>query len=434
MTLHKNIPEVNKKIEDLIQKDFGMITSTLTNRLGPESITTVESIVTNGYNEARTKWSAGSLPMDPKDFIWQFITDNTSELFCHKIFNHLYPSETPDKEQVVNLEYPNKDEVVLNKIIMLFACSHPSNEQYINASLILKILGGYSSSYIARMLSKNETVIINSLESAKEQIVEKKIPFAIPGKYVLRERTVKLLELLNYIFELGYNHPDDRIRVSPDLCNTAINLCEVLAKNPVTNIPETRAYLSYMLLCGSRLRSIVDKNGNVLKLLEQERELWDREMIVKGIDYLYKSASGKNVSKIHLMAGVEAIHATSPDYGSTNWDQIVSLYQNYLNLQDCPKTELEMAFALSKTEGPKSAIEAIKRIKDKESIENITLYGVTLGNLYLQIHKYETALSYFKRGLKTAERSSEKTYINSKIHICQQRIRMSKRYKHGLSF
>jgi len=434
MTLHKNIPAVNKKIEDLIQKDFGLITSTLTNRLGPESIATVESIVTNGYNEARTKWSAGLIPVDPKDFIWQFVTDNTSELFCHKIFNHQYPSETPDKEQILNLEYPNKEEVVLNKIIMLFACSHPSNEQYINASLILKILGGYSSSYIARMLSRNETVITNSLESVKKQIIEKKIPFAIPGKYVLRERTVNLLKLLNYIFELGYNHPDDRIRVSTELCNTAINLCEVLVKNPVTNIPETRACLSYMLLCGSRLKSIVDKNGKVQKLQEQDRELWDREMIVKGIDYLYKSASGNNVDKIHLMAGVEAIHSTSNEYCSTNWTQIVSLYQNYLQVHDCPQTELEMAFVLSKIEGPKTGIDAIKKIKDKESIENSTLYGVTLGNLYLQIHKYEAALSYFKKGLKTAERSSEKTYISSKIHICQQRIRMTNRYKHSLSF
>ena len=434
MTLHKNIPAVNKKIEDLIQNDFGMITSTLTSRLGPESITTVESIVTNSYNEARTKWSAGLLPVDPKDFIWQFVTDNTSELFCHKIYNHQYPSKTPDTENFVNLEYPNKDEVVLNKIIMLFACSHQSNEQFVNAALVLKILGGYTSSYIARMLSRNETVILNSLENAKEQIIEKKIPFSIPGKYVLRERTVNLLKLLTYIFELGYNHPDDRIRVSPDVCNTAINLCKVLAKHPMTNIPETRAHIAYMLLCGSRLKSILDKNGNVLKLQEQDRELWDKEMIKKGIDFLYLSASGKNVDKIHLMAGVEAIHSTSHEYGSTNWDQIVSLYQNYMQVHDCPQTELEMTFALSKTEGPKEGIDAIKRIRNKESIENSTLYRVTLGNLYLQIHKYETALSHFKKGLKSADRSSEKTYINSKIHICQQRVRMSKRYKHGLSF
>jgi len=434
MTLHKNIPAVNKKIEDLIQNDYGMITSTLTNRLGPESITTVESIVTNSYNEAKTKWSAGSLPLDPKDFIWQFVTDNTSELFCHKIFNHDYPSKTTDSQYIVNLEYPNKNEVVLNKVIMLFACSHPSNELDVNAAFVLKILGGYSSSYIARMLSKNESVVINSLETAKEQIIEKKIPFAIPGKYVLRDRTVNLLKLLTYIFELGYNHPDDRIRVSPDVCNTAINLCEVLAKHPMTNIPETRAHMAYMLLCGSRLKSLIDSNGNVLKLQEQDRELWDREMIKNGIEFLYKSASGKNVDKIHLKAGVEAIHATSSDYIDTNWDQIVSLYENYLNVHNCPQTELEMAYALSKRNGPKAGIEAIKKIKNQEQINDTALYGISLGNMYLHIHKYETALAHFKKGLKTAVRSSEKTYINSKIHICQQRIRMSKRYKHGLSF
>ena len=433
MTLHKNIPAVNKKIEDLIKDDYGMITSTLTNRLGPESIAAVESIVTSGYSEARTKWSAGSIPLDPKDFIWQFVTDNTSELFCHKILNHSYPSKS-EEDQIINLEYPNENEVLTNKLIMLFACSHPSNDQDINTALILKIMGGYTSSDIARIISKNESAVINSLENAKEQIIEKKIPFAIPGKYVLRERTLNLLKLLTDIFELGYSHPDDRIRVAPEVCNTAINLCEVVAKHPMTNIPETRAHMAYMLLCGSRLKSLVDKNGNVLKLQEQDRELWDREMIKSGIDFLYKSASGKNVDRVHLMAGVEAIHATSPDYGSTNWDQIVSLYQNYLHVHECPQTCLEMAFAISKTKGPKAGIEAIRKIKNKKQITDNSLYGITLGNMYLQIHKYETALSHFKKGLKTTERGSEKAYINSKIHICQQRIRMSKRYKHGLSF
>lgn len=434
MTLHKNIPEVNKKIEDLIHNDFGILTSTLTSRLGPESITTVESIVTTSYNDAKTKWSSGLIPLNPKDCIWQFVTDNTSELFCHKIFSHQYPSITHYEENIVNLEYPNKNEVVLNKIIMLFACSHPSNEQFVNAALLLKILGGYTSSYIARMLSRNETLILNSLENAKEQIIKKKIPFTIPGKYVLRERTVKLLKLLAYIFELGYNHPDDRIRVSPSICNTAIHLCEVLTIHPMTNIPETRAHLAYMLLCGSRLKSIQDKNGNVLKLQEQDRGLWDKGMIKKGIDFLYRSASGNNVDKIHLKAGVEAIHSTSHEYSSTNWSQIVSLYENYMQVHDCPQTELEMAFALSKTEGPKAGIDAIKRIRNKESIESRTLYRVTLGNLYLQIHKYETAVSHFKKGLKSTNRSSESTYINSKIQICQQRIKMTNRYIHSLSF
>jgi len=434
MTLHKNIPAVNKKIEDLIKNDFGTITSTLTNRLGPEAIGTVESIVTNSYNEARTKWSAGSLPVNPKDFIWQFVTDNTSELFCHKILNHYSPVKTYGDDRIINLEYPYEDEVLSNKVTMLFACSHPINDQEINALLCLKIMGGYSSSDIARILSKNEVVVLNKLEYAKEQIIEKKIPFAVPGKYVLRERTVNLLKLITYIFELGYNHPDDRIRVSPEVCNTAINLCEVLTKHPKTNIPESRALMAYMLFCGSRLNSIKDKNDNVLKLQEQERTKWDRQMIKDGIEYLYQSASGKNVDKIHLMAGVEAIHSTSPDYKSTNWNQIVSLYQNYLQVHNCPQTELEMAFALSKTEGPKAGIEAVKKIKDKESIKNSTLFGVTLGNLYLQLHKYETALTHFKKALKNAERVSEKTYLNSKIHICQQRIRMTKRYKHGLSF
>ena len=434
MTLYKNIPEVNKKIEELIQNDFGAITSTLTNRLGPESITAVESIVTNSYQNARTKWSRGELPMDPKDHIWQFVTDNTCELFCHKIFSHQFPSNTDVEENIVNLEYPNKDEVVLNKIIMLFACSHPSNKQFVNAALILKILGGYTSSYIARMLSRNENVIINSIDNAKEQIVDKKIPFSIPGKYVLRERSVSLLKLLSYIFELGYNHPDERIRFSPGLCNTAIHLCEVLTKNPLTNIPEARASLAYMLFRGSRLRSMLDKNGKVIKLQEQDRELWDQGMIKNGIDYLYKSASGKNVDKIHLMAGVEAIHSTSSEYGSTNWKQIVSLYENYLQVNNCPQSELEMACAISKINGPKAGIKAVDNIKNKKSIESSTQYRVTLGNLYLQIHKYETALSHFEKGLKYSDRTTEKTYINNKIHICKQRINMTDRYKHSLSF
>ncbi|MGI9533698.1 MAG: DUF6596 domain-containing protein [Thermodesulfobacteriota bacterium] len=433
MTLINSNPDVNKKIDELVKTDYGTIRSTLAKRLGHENLVQIDKIVAKSFKDAKSDWSPGTVPNDPKNKIWQLITDNSSDLFCIKVQNHGF-KDNNDGHYSLNLSFPDKNEAIENNVTLLFAGCQNNIKPDSRIALILKILGGYNSSDIARVLSKNEKGIIDEINDAKIKIISSNTPFEIPGKYTINERLNNVLDALFSIFELGFSHPHDKLKIFPEICHTVINLLKFLISHPRTNSPKARALLAYMLLCGSRLQAMKDKKGNLLNLKEQKRSIWDKVMISKGIDYLYSSAEGKEVSIYHLKAGVAAIHSTSSDYKLTNWKQIISLYNNYLELNDCPISELEKALVISRVYGAEEGLKCIAKIKDTSKIMENALLPLTLGNLNLQLHNYKKALGNFSRALELTQNSFEKIYINNKTHICEQRIKMTERYKHGLSF
>ncbi len=428
-----NSSEVNKRIDQLSKKYYGTITSTLAKNFGHENLIQIDNLVSKSFKHAKNRSLCGTARDYTKDMIWQFITDNSGDLFCTKVKNRS-SSGTTNGNYSSSISYPNKDEATENNIIMLFACCHGSISLDIRMAMILKILGGYTSSDIARVLSKNETTTIDEIKKAKIEVVSGNIPFEIPGEHIINDGLDRVLESISLIFELGFNHPSDRSKIFPELCYTAINLLQFLVSHPKTNSPKSRALTAYMLLCASRLEAMKDDKGNLLGLREQNRCLWKEKMIRQGIDYLYSSTNGIEVSIYHLKAGVAAVHSTSLEYKMTNWKHIISLYDHYLKLDPCPKVELEKAIALSKCYGPEEGLKCIDAIQDRDEIKDNVLLLITLGSLNIQIHNYEKANNYLKRASKISKKASEKTYINNKINICEQRIRMTRRYKYGTTF
>ena len=219
------------------------------------------------------------------------------------------------------------------------------------------------------------------------------------------------------------------------LCLSAIRLGEMLLDFPATTKPRVHALVSFMLLNASRLRTMNDGNGRPLGIKEQNRELWDRDMIKRGFEHLALSAEeGEEVTEIHLKAGVDAVHSLAEKYGDTNWDRIISLYDKYLACNYCPLVELQKAIAISKTRGPQEGLRAIGGIRGVEELRSHDLLYSTLGNLHFQLHKYEDAISNFNRAIGLAEDSFEKAFYSKKVRICEDRISMSKRYRYGVSF
>ncbi len=433
MTLINNSPETDRKIDQVSKRYYGTITSTLARRLGIENLMVIDDLVARSFRQAKSSWSHKTALYDAKDMVWRFITDNSSDLFCTKV-KYRSSAGIIKSGHLSKLNYPDNDEAISNNIAMMFFCCHESTVSDTRMALILKILGGYTLSDIARALSKNETSVLNDINKAKTHIISSNAPFSIPGKYTIDEGLNRILGSLFSIFELGFNHPKDRSKILPQLCYTAVNLLQFLTSHPKTNRPKSRALLAYMLLCASRIGAMKDRYGNILSLKEQDRSLWNPEMIRKGIKHLYSSADGKEVSIYHLKAGVAAVHSTCSDYKLTDWKQIISLYDRYLEINHSTPIELERAIAVSKLRGPEEGLRSINNICNVDEIEQSALLSLTLGDLNLQLHKYKKAEKHFKKAADISENSFEQAYIHSKIHVCEQRIKMARRYERGKMF
>src|SRR6185503_21351615 len=96
----------------------------------------------------------------------------------------------------------------------------------------------------------------------------------------------------------------------------------------------------------------VDGEGNLLLLNEQDRTRWDRSMIARGMFHLAQSAAGDEISQYHLQAGIAACHGAARDYESTDWRQILGLYDQLLACDDSPVVALNRAIVIANLHGP----------------------------------------------------------------------------------
>src|SRR5262249_38518313 len=156
----------------------------------------------------------------------------------------------------------------------------------------------------------------------------------------------------------GYSsaQPDRMIR--RELCDEALRLALALRDDPAGALPETDALVALMCFHAARFEARVDGMGGLLLLEEQDRSLWDRDLIQRGLDHLTRSARGETPSRYHAEAGIAAEHCLAPSYAETNWQQIVGLYEVLERIAPSPLNVLNRAIALAEWKGPEAGLAA----------------------------------------------------------------------------
>ena len=432
MGIKYNRPEVNRQISKQLISDYGAIVCTLAEAFGYHSLEHVQSVCRNSFEKMRQKWAKQGVPQDPRSAIWIDITESSNKLFCRKI-HHMSKKREGDRRIDISefhLDFPENQKVLKSQIDMLFTISKLKRKSSLQKHLILNILCGFSCSELARIFGKNETHLEQKLSAAKRELADR---MDARGKIKIDSNAI--VKNISEIFSLGQNGLRKGSLPVPSLCFSAIRLAEILLAFPNTKKPSIHALLAFMLLNASRLKTMRDSNGKPLGIKQQNRDLWDKDMIRRGFEHLSFSAeSGGEVTEIHLKAGVSAVHALAKRYGDTNWERIITLYDSYLACHHCPLVELQRAIAIAKTHGAKQGIDAIKEIREVEKLSSHNLLYSTLGNLNFELHKYQDAISNFDRAIGLTEETFEKAFYSRKIEICKDRMSMSRRYRYGISF
>jgi RNA polymerase sigma-70 factor (ECF subfamily) len=170
-----------------------------------------------------------------------------------------------------------------------------------------------------------------------------------------------------------------------------------------------------MLLNGARLRSRLDADGNILRLKEQDRSSWDQSMIARGLFHLMQSTAGDEASEYHLQAGIAAGHCAAQDYESTDWRQILSLYDRLIEMDDSPVVALNRAVAVANVHGPRAGIEAVEAIQNREQLNSYYLLYVVLGEFEANLSNRQAAINYFRKSLELATIQSEQMFLSKKL-------------------
>jgi RNA polymerase sigma-70 factor (ECF subfamily) len=419
--------EISQLAEHLFRQEAGKLVSVLTGIFGIDRLQLAEDVVQEALIRALQTWPYYGIPKNPAAWITQTAKNLALDLIRReKLFRDKQPEIVVSTEQWSADSFADDSplfdtELKDSRLRLMFACCHPLIAQEEQTALALKTLCGFSAAEIAKAFLTTEAAIAKRLTRARQKIRELRIPFEIPSGSELSIRLNGVLQTLYLLFNEGYKASSGESLVKKDLCYEAIRLAVLLAEHSLANLPRIHALIALMLLNGARLPTRTDSEGNILRLKDQDRSQWDRPMIARGMFHLLQSAEGDEASDYHLQAGIAACHCAAKDYQSTDWPQILSLYDRLIEFDDSPVVALNRAVAVANVHGPMAGIEAVEAIRNRGKLSSYYLLYAVLGELEAQLDHPRTAADHFRSSLRLTEIRSEQMFLSKRLKACEER-------------
>ena len=413
--------DIPKLAEHLFRHESGKLVSALVGSFGIRRLQLAEDVVQEALIRALETWPFHGIPANPAAWLMQTAKNRALDLIRReKRFHEKLPEITASIERLPESDGLHDDEIRDNRLRLIFACCHPALPPDDRTVLALKTLCGFGVAEIARAFLSSEAAIGKRLTRAKQRIRDEAIPFEIPENRELAGRIDAVLHVLYLLFNEGYKASAGESIVRADLCHEAIRLAGLLAAHPDTDSPRLHALLALMLLNAARLPARASTGGDLLRLRDQDRSLWDRAMIARGLFHLSRSATGNEFTEYHLQAGIAAHHATAESDSATDWPAILRHYDQWIDLNDSPLITLNRAVALSKVAGPQAALDALEPLRESGKLDDYHLFHAVLGDIAEQLDEHRTAARHFQKALELASVSPEQAFLAGRLQECRE--------------
>ena len=395
--------------------------ATLTRFFGIEHLDLVEDVVQETLLKALQQWVFRGVPENPAGWILQSARNRAYDFLRRE--KRFRDKEAQIAERLAAdlapAEHENdillSDELRDDQLRMIFTCCHPHLSRDARIALTLKTLCGFSIGEIARAFLSREAAVAQRIVRAKRKVRDKEIPFEVPSGSGVAARVESVLEVLYLLFNEGYSAHKGENLVRDDLCEEAIRLATVLTEHEIGNQPKAFALLSLMLLQASRLPARLDDDGNLLRLKEQDRSLWEQDLIRAGMHVLGKSATGHQVSEYHLQAGIAACHAAAGSYQETDWHRILNYYDQLMHLNHSPVVALNRAVAVSMVQGPRAGLSALREIKPSPALKSYYLLPCCYAEFFSRLGDIRNARIAYQEALELVGTEPEKRFIGKRL-------------------
>ncbi|MES2596627.1 MAG: sigma-70 family RNA polymerase sigma factor [Verrucomicrobiota bacterium] len=405
--------------DDLFRRESGRLIASLVAQLGTHRLQLAEDVVQEAMVKALQTWPYRGIPDNPGAWLMQAAKNLALDLLRREQrWNEKETSIAAESERWLaagDSPMPTDDEIADDTLRMLFVCFHPQLSMEAQTALALRTVCGMSAAEIGSSFLTSEAAISKRLVRARQLIRELALPFTVPGVAELPERLEGVLGAIYLLFNEGYKASGGTALVRHDLCHEAMRLAGLLLAHQATRQPRVFALLALMCLNASRLAARTDSEGRLLRLHEQNRAVWDQRLIHQGLQALANASIGDEVSHYHLEAGIAACHCLSPDEARTDWQRILSLYDQLMLVRPSPITALNRSVAVARLHGPKEGLAEISKITDRSTLEAYHLYHAIRGAFAAELGRAAEALTHFRQAGNLATTPSEKDFIQRRI-------------------
>lgn len=414
---------IHDTLNHLFRQESGRMVAVLVKIFGIENLEIAEDVVQDALVSALENWKFRGIPDNPKAWLYRTARNKAIDIIRRRKHSKTIDFSDPERklltsEYTLSSTMDNfwKEEYIKDDFLaMMYACCHAEISPENQITFILKSLCGFSTKEVAKSFLTSEDTISKRIYRTKEHFRKHQIRPAIPSLEEITSKTTVVLNTIYLIFNEGYNstHHDQLIR--KDIISQSLWLCKSLLDTKLTQLPEVYALMALMLFHTARLDSRISDQGELILLSDQDRTIWNDELIAQGRRYLNQSAFGESLSTYHLEAAIAYKHCIAKSYETTDWKEILKYYDLLLKIKNDPIVSLNRCLVILELYGAEEALDAIKSIKDHKLLEKYYLYHSTLGDIHQQLIQPNIAVVYYQKAMKLTQSAPEKRLLKHKI-------------------
>jgi len=405
---------IRERVEEVYRAESRRVLATLIRLLGGD-FDLAEEALHDAFAAALDRWPHDGLPSNPRAWLVSAGRFRAIDVLRRRARFDASLAHVADRlgDGVTEPEPYDDEAIVDDRLRLVFTCCHPALPAHARVALTLREVCGLTTEEIARAFLTGAPTVAQRIVRAKTKIRDAGIPYRVPGPAELPERLGTVLQVVYLVFNEGYSASSGESLTRPDLSGEAIRLGRLLVE--LLPEPEVQGLLALMLLHESRRAARTSEDGEIVLLEDQDRSRWDRGLIAEGRALVERALSSGRIGPYALQAAISAVHAESPDAESTDWSQIVGLYDVLARIAPSPVVGLNRAVAVAMRDGPAAGIALIDAILDRGDLADYHLAHSARAELCRRLGRTAEARAAYRRALELARQEPERRLLERRL-------------------
>ena len=402
---------VRDQVDAIYRTESRHVLATLIRLLGDFDI--AEEALHDAFAAAVEQWAEEGVPANPRS--WLISTGRFKAIDRARRSARFESVDSSSLDSLSPLTVPeyNVDEVEDDRLRLIFTCCHPALSPDSQIALTLREVCGLTTEEVANAFLMPPPTLAQRIVRAKSKIRDARIPYEVPSRADLPERLETVLHVIYLVFNEGYFASVGDSLTRTDLSGEAIRLGRLLVD--LLPEPEALGLLALMLLLDARRAGRVTAEGEMILLEDQDRSSWNRAQIDEGTELVERALHSRRFGPYTLQASIAAVHAEPRDAASTDWAQIVALYEVLLRADSSPVIELNRAAAVAMRDGPAVGLSLIDAILVRGDLTEYLPAHVARADLCRRLGLTADSIASYERALALARQEPEKRFITQRL-------------------
>ncbi|MEU8266704.1 sigma-70 family RNA polymerase sigma factor [Sphaerisporangium sp. NPDC049002] len=409
------VTPVESSLESIFREEHGRLLASLVRRFGDLDL--AEEVASEAIEAALVHWPVDGVPARPG--AWLLTTARRravdrlrrDQAYAARLAILQVEADRADPAPPADANKDLPDE----RLQLFFTCAHPALPADDRAALTLRCLAGLTTPEVARAFLVPSATMAQRIVRAKKKIREARIPFRVPGADELPGRLAGVLQVIYSIFTEGYAASSGPDLQRLDLAEEAIRLVRIL-RRLLPAEREVAGLLGLMLLIHARRDARTGPDGALVLLDDQDRGRWDRTMIEEGADLVVVALTGGPPGPYGVQAAIAALHDEAPDVASTDWPQIVALYDVLLALAPSPVVALNRAAAMAMRDGPEAGLALLDALAGEPRLRGYHPYPAARAELLRRLGRLPEAAAAYREALALAGTEPERAHLLRRLN------------------